>query len=66
MADEDRLYANGIDGDTGRYPLQPVTIGEAAVWINGERKSFAQLQSADIKPNHRDGVSPTESYPIQS
>lgn len=42
IADEDRLYTNGIDGGTGQHLWQPVAIGETAASIKAERQEPIQ------------------------
>ena len=34
---EDLLHFNGIDGDSGEYDLPPMTVGQLAELVRGER-----------------------------
>ena len=54
MSDE-QLVFNGIDGDTGRYDLPPMTAEELVKVIRGETtpENIAELRQKDAAEDHR-------------
>jgi hypothetical protein len=44
MPEEEKLYFNGIDGDTGKYLVPPMTYGQAVSYLTGEPQDTALIR----------------------